>query len=34
MLTSSDFERLGILNESNGVKVPKNKLAKLMYYLQ
>ena len=34
MLTSSDFERLGILNESNGVKVPNNKLAKLMYYLQ
>jgi len=34
MLTSSDLERLGILNESSGIIVPKDKLAKLMYYLQ
>ena len=33
MLTSNDFMRLGILNDGNEVKVPKNKLAKLMYYL-
>ena len=33
MLTSSDLEKLGILNESDGIKVPQNKLAKLMYYL-
>ena len=33
MLTSNDFMRLGILDDGNEVKVPKNKLAKLMYYL-
>ena len=33
MLTSNDFMRLGIINDGNEVKVPKNKLAKLMYYL-
>ena len=33
MLTGKDFLRLGILNDGNEVKVPKNKLAKLMYYL-
>ena len=33
MLTSNDFMRLGILNDGDEVKVPKNKLAKLMYYL-
>ena len=34
MLKGSDFLKLGILNTGGECKVPNNKLAKIMYYLQ